>query len=315
MSSLLLFVFSLVFLNVVAGQQTVSVPLKIGDLQYDVTLVPTLEGVQGMASRFCQERHADFAVPMDGNIKSTCVTPVAQYLSEAVIAQRAESQASEAPTIRVPLKLGDKEFAITFVATEMGAGNMARKFCSEQGPSLGFTETTVLEGCVRGLSDYLRDAVRKEVGPPRDNRRPEGQSTVARVSMRVSGQTFDFSWDPTLRSTRDMAVQFCSEHGAQFNVKKDDMESSCVIPVAQYLQQAVESQGVAAPPPANATPIKATIQIDTNTFDFTFIPNAGSARATAAKFCDAYAIKLGILPENYEAGCINVITTTLLKYI
>jgi len=306
------FAFLVVFLYGAAGQQTVSVPLKIGELQYDVTLVPTLEGVQSMASRFCKERHADFAVPMDGNIKSTCVTPVAQYLSEAVIAQRAEAQASEAPAIRVPLKLGDKEFTITFVATEMGAGNMARKFCAEQGPSLGFTEATVLDGCVRGLSEYLRDAVRKEVGVP--------GGTVARVSMRVGGQTFDFSWDPTVRSTRDMAVQFCSEHGAQLNVKKDEMESSCVIPVAQYLQQAGEGQGVAAPPPpplppTNTTPIKATIQIDANTFDFTFLPNSESARATALKFCDAYAVKLGILPENYETGCINVIMTTLLKYI
>ncbi|MBZ4217652.1 hypothetical protein, partial [Klebsiella aerogenes] len=65
-----------------------------------------------MALRFCSERGHEVGV--DGDLKSRCVQPVAQYLSEAVIAQRAEAQASEAPAIRVPLKLGDKEFAITF---------------------------------------------------------------------------------------------------------------------------------------------------------------------------------------------------------
>jgi len=300
-----------------ARSQLLKVPLTIGELRYELSLVPTLEGVQSMANRFCSERHAEFNVELDGNIKNNCVIPVAQYLSEAVIAQRERAEA-EVPAIRVPLKLGDKEFAITFQATEMGAQNMAARFCREQGTSLGLTAPAEVDGCIGRLGAYLRDAVRREVTGTSLTQSSTEVATV-KASLKVGASVFDFTWSPALRSTRDMAQQFCSTHGPSLNVRIPEDLDSCIANVSEYLQQAAEAEmqgqtgrGVAT---ATTAAVTARVQIDANTFEFSFNPDSASARATAIKFCDTYGDKLGVSRENLETGCVAVVTSVLMKYI
>jgi len=302
-----------------ARSQLLKVPLTIGELRYELSIVPTLEGVQSMANRFCSERHAEFNVELDGNIKSNCVIPVAQYLSEAVIAQR--ERAVDVPAIRVPLKLGDKEFAITFQATEMGAQNMAARFCREQGTSLGLTAAAEIEGCIGRLGAYLRDAVRREVTGASLAPSSSEVATV-KVSLKVGTSVFDFTWSPAVRSTRDMAQQFCSTHGPSLNVRIPEDLDSCIANVSEYLQQAAEAEmqgqtgrGVTTTATTATTAVTARVQIDANTFEFSFNPDSASARATAIKFCDTYGDKLGISRDRLETGCVEVVTSVLMKYI
>lgn len=324
MTIIFAFILAAFYSTIALGQSLLSVPVTIGDLQYEVELIPTMEGVRDMAKRFCRERHNDFNVEMDGNFQSNCITPVAEYLADAIEKTNRQLQEREraalaastkAETIRVPLKIADNEYEITFPATEVHARHMAGLFCTERGPSIGVTAANYVDSCLRPIGDYLKDAVRKRVGAPSST-----QSEI-KVSMRVGSQIYDFSWNPAVKSVKDMSVQFCVEHGASFGVKQSNMDSNCVDPVYRYLQEAVESQNAGEAPvaPAPSSPkdelITANIQIDETTFQFKFNPTVQSAKATAVKFCYTYGDRLGLTRENLDTGCIAVILQTLINVV
>jgi hypothetical protein len=290
------------------AEELVTVPLVAGDREYSIQLVPTFEGVQSMAAHFCVERGVEIGVTGDS---LACRASVADYLTRSIISQRVESQHR---SIRVPLKIGSKEFSITLPANQQSAIQMARQFCSEQGASLGFTDANVNSDCVGPLSVYLADAARKEVAPNNS-----AEEALLKVSMRVEGDAYDFAYNPSVRSHRDMALEFCQQHGGAYGVTLDTLPG-CVSQVATYLQQAAATAAAAssekteikaAPAPA---PVTARIQIDDNTFEFKFAPDSASARATAEQFCAKYGPQLGLLPENNE-GCVNVVLTELMRVV
>ena len=288
--------FSAALLAAQGQQGLVSVPLKIGDLEYSVTLQPTAEGVAEMSRRFCAERASEFLddVSADGGLESVCVVPVYNYLENAVMAMK---RPDAPPTLKVPVSIGGTQYEITFPRSDIGAMRMASEFCLKEGTKIGITADTFYDRCLLPLGDYLKTAVRKEA---------EGQ--VIAVTMRVQGKTFEFKWDSRRQDATSMARMFCDQNGKSLGIAPQDTLSKCVAPVANYLTN--NSQQPAKPSqPVTTT---ATLTIGGQTFKFEFEATEASVRATAAKFCTEYGARLGIPEEDLGIKCVNIIATALV---
>jgi hypothetical protein len=60
------------------------------------------------------------------------------------------------------------------------------------------------------------------------------------VPLTVDGNEFSVTFDPFTVSVRDAAGQFCVEKGVTFGITQDTLESGCVTPVANILQEAID---------------------------------------------------------------------------
>ena len=142
----------------VSAQNMITVPLKVGDgLEYEISLLPTVDGVRAISSTFCAERKADFGIT-DANI-DVCLEPVLAYLSqyipaEAAAQQQQQQQQQEAePDMTIPLKVGEQEFDITIQPNADSAVATALSFCQQHGAKFGVTEDTFLENCLNPVGE------------------------------------------------------------------------------------------------------------------------------------------------------------------
>ena len=137
----LLLVALAVVLYVANSQEMVTVPLSVGENTFDIQFVPTEQGVRDITTQFCEQRGADFGITDAANM-DVCTVPVMNNLAQYIKQPESESESeSAAPVaqqqasmpsiseIKVPLKIGESEYEISFEPTAAGASSVAVKFC------------------------------------------------------------------------------------------------------------------------------------------------------------------------------------------
>jgi len=143
-------------------------------------------------------------------------------------------------TVSVPLKLGEREYTLTFPATHDAANEMARKFCKEKGE---VESESGLNMCTQRLSQHLSKSV--------DNEKPRATTTkenifskkeeVIKVSLGIGGKVFDFEFEPDLESTNDAAKKFCVSQLETLNIQMNRLHD-CVQPVEDHLKSIIRER-------------------------------------------------------------------------
>lgn len=302
------------------AQDLIKVPLKVGDdLEYEVNLFPTPEGVASITRQFCMERKADFGIT-EANL-DICTEPVQAYLMKFVPAQP-EPVPEPEPEMSIPLKVGESEFDISFIPTADAAVATAMTFCQQHGASFGVTEETFMDACLNPIGKYLKDAAEKEAGTRQEQRKLNAEADErARqlalepdditVPMKIGELAFNISWNSKRSNAKNMAIKFCSEHSEDIKASFED----CLGPVESHLTVQSEAQIEAQPPIPEENEIrivKAKLAIAGVDYDFRFEPSESDALRVATNFCAESGPALGVAEETMDTQCIKPVLSVLL---
>jgi len=148
--------------SVVQAQEMITVSLKVegSNLEYSISVVPTKDGVQSIAQKFCRERKEDFGITDDNLI--ACLVPVVDYLSQFVPKEPEKAPPRE-EDVSVSLKVSETEFVVSLRPDLEAAFETALAFCQSHGTRFGMTEANFVEECVKPVEEYLKVAVNMEV--------------------------------------------------------------------------------------------------------------------------------------------------------
>jgi len=145
---------------VIQAQEMIDVSFKIGsDLEYVIAMVPTTDGVQAIAQKFCKERKEDFGITEDNLI--ACLVPVVDYLSQ-FISKEPDNPLLREENFSVSLKAAETEFNISMQPTTEAAVATALNFCQQHGSKFGILNSTFEEECVKPVEEYLMEAAETE---------------------------------------------------------------------------------------------------------------------------------------------------------
>ena len=157
-----------------SGRQ-ITIKLRANEKDYEITFQPSAVSIDGVANAFCSEKGEELGVTQQSFPE--CVQQISDYvmgeLQDFVNASAAPAKtqppAPPAGALRLPLKIGDREFAVEFVPQTVTPQQVATQFCVEQGRSLGFTEENVYE-CINPVAAYLANAIeeRTQATKPRE---------------------------------------------------------------------------------------------------------------------------------------------------
>lgn len=329
-----------VLLNVISAQQDlITVPLRVGDeLVYDISFVPTAAGAQDISLRFCRERKSDFGITEE--TIGECVDPVLTYL-KGFVKQAPPPPTPPAPVpprvatepdMSVPLKVGEREFTITYQPTSVAAEATAELFCRDHGPKFGITAATFIEECVSPVFEYLKGAATREAASRATRRRQLSEAEEKarqlalqpddiQVPMKIGEVTYNISWNSQRTNARNMAIKFCTEQGETINASFDDclspVEAHLTTQAAGLLAELAASRS-AAPASSSATEnvliVKATVTVAGRDYEFRFEPSETDALRVARGFCSDNAVQLGATggAQALEAECTRPILGVLM---
>lgn len=311
------------------AQDLITVPLKIGEgLEYEVSLLPTIDGVNQITQMFCAERKGDFGIT-DENIDA-CLEPVHSYLSQYIpaAAKPAAQEVSE-PDMLIPLKVGEQEFEISIQPNADSAVATAITFCQQHGTKFGVTEETFIENCLNPVGEYLKAAAEKEAAVRSDRREKLAEAEArarqlalepddVEVPMKIGDLAYNIGWNSKRTDAKNMAIKFCTEQGDAIGAGFQD----CLGPVEEHLtaQSASQLARRAAPAMDGVTGVdeelrivKAKVEIAGEEFEFRFEPSEADALQVATSFCVDNGSALGVQAETIEVQCIKPILKVLLN--
>lgn len=333
----LLLVALAVVLYVANSQEMVTVPLTVGENTFDIQFVPTEQGVRDITTQFCEQRGADFGITDAANM-DVCTVPVMNNLAQYIKQPESESESeSAAPVaqqqasmpsiseIKVPLKIGESEYEISFEPTAAGASSVAVKFCQEQGSSFGITKENFNEACLIPIEGFLNKAaedntrVKRELQVKQEALAAEEAALASMpddvmVNMQIGEYVFDVAWNSKRTNAKNMAIKFCNEQSAALNIGFED----CVVPVEKHLSESsatqVDPQGEAVQEAAKASTkiVKAKVNVAGKEYEFRFEQSEADALKVATHFCRDQGPALGVKPETADAQCVKPILNTLL---
>ena len=142
--------------SVVQAQEMITVSLKVegSNLEYSISVVPTKDGVQSIAQKFCRERKEDFGITDDNLI--ACLVPVVDYLSQFVPKEPEKAPPREEDvTVTVHMKIGGFVYNIKWDNRRTNINRVATKFCIEQGEYIKAT----FDDCLGPVEAHLMQQV------------------------------------------------------------------------------------------------------------------------------------------------------------
>ena len=150
-----------------SGRQ-ITIKLRANEKDYEITFQPSAVSIDGVANAFCSEKGEELGVTQESFTE--CVRQISDYVmrelqlfvSESSTQASSQSRGPSAGAMRLPLKIGEKEFAVEFLPQEVTPQQVATQFCIEQGRSLGFTEENIQE-CVNPVAAYLARAIEERI--------------------------------------------------------------------------------------------------------------------------------------------------------
>ena len=298
----------------------ITVSLKVGEnLEYDISMVPTMDGVQSIAQKFCQERKEDFGITEENLI--ACLDPVVDYLSQFV-PKEPEKQVPREEDFSVPLKVGDTEFKISLQPNAEAAVATALTFCENHGARFGITEATFMEDCLNPVGEYLKGAAETEAKARAVRRSQLAEAEEAArqlaalpddvtVPMKIGGLTYSLAWNSRRTNARNIAIKFCTEQGEAINASFDD----CLGPVEAHLtQQAalVKQEKQPAPAAEDLRVVKAKVDVAGREYEFRFEPTEVDALRVARGFCTDRGAELGVQAAQAEQQCVRPVLKVLM---
>ena len=169
-----------------SGRQ-ITIKLRANEKDYEITFQPSAVSIDGVANAFCSEKGGELGVTEQSFPE--CVRQISDYImrelqdfvNASTTPARAQPPAPPAGTMRLPLKIGDREFAVEFVPQNVTPQQVATQFCVEQGRSLGFSEENVFE-CINPVAAYLANAIeeRTQARKPKEFQVIDGTSRRSR---------------------------------------------------------------------------------------------------------------------------------------
>ena len=96
---------------VAQAQEMMNVSFKMGpDVEHVIAMIPTTDGVQAVAQKFCEERKEDFGFTEDNLI--ACLVPIVDYLKQFV-PKEPDSLLPREENFSVSFKVAGTEFNIS----------------------------------------------------------------------------------------------------------------------------------------------------------------------------------------------------------
>mmetsp|Transcript_9022 Transcript_9022/g.9069 ORF Transcript_9022/g.9069 Transcript_9022/m.9069 type:complete len:754 (+) Transcript_9022:119-2380(+) len=367
----------------------VLVPLQIGGeggMRYEIRFNPSTVSPAAMASTFCSQQATAIGITADA--MPGCVKSVSEYLYKVLQGQTgvserererqeesvseglkqetsattattttstgAEQQSdsinvSEPVTFQVTVKIGEKEYDISFQPSVVTAEAAAASFCRDEGGSFGITAET-LGDCVRAVSEFLTRALKSRKADPAQEQTAEKEAGAAyektktasdeemvralSVTLSVMGNDYDITFRPEVTSAATAATTFCSERATEFGLIPETLPA-CVGSVRDALAVAMEkelgiksdfvaqtSSDVSTPEktgmeggqtprvPAPATALKVMLSVNEKPYDITFQPNVVTTEAAATSFCRDQGAAFGITPATFS-DCVASVSKFL----
>jgi len=300
--------------------EMVNVSLKVGEnLEYDISMIPTMDGVRSISQKFCQERRGDFGIAEDNLI--ACIEPVMDYLSQYV-PKKPEVPVPQEEDFTVPLKVGETEFKIKLQPNEEAAVATALTFCEDHGARFGITEATFVEDCLNPVGAYLKGAAEAEAKARAGRRAQLAEAEEAArqlaalpddvtIPMKIAGLTYSIAWNSRRTNARNIAIKFCTEQGENINASFDD----CLGPVEAHLTQQAAlllQSKEPAPVAEDLRVVKAKVDVAGREFEFRFEPTEADALRVARGFCSDRGAELGVQAALAEQQCVKPVLKVLM---
>jgi hypothetical protein len=151
-------------------QRNIQVKLKVNEIDFEITFRPSAVTIEEVANAFCTDKGNELGVT-DATYAG-CVDEINKYLLRELVdyvesqTPKAASAASQDKPMRLPMRVGDRDYTVEFVPQRVTAQEIATQFCIEQGASLGFTNESIQE-CIAPIASYLSSAIQMNSSAPK----------------------------------------------------------------------------------------------------------------------------------------------------
>lgn len=137
--------------------KTLSTVLKLNDVDFTVSFFPERpNSVPNVARKLCVDNAEALKLTQE-TIVNDCISPVRDYLQNAVTKWATDK------TVVVPITIDEQTYNIQFMPERQSAVTMARKLCVEQASTFGLTEENIVANCISPVNDVLQNAVKEWV--------------------------------------------------------------------------------------------------------------------------------------------------------
>lgn len=133
------------------------------------------------------------------------------------------------------------------------------------------------------------------------------QGGLIKTTMKVGGALeYEIEFVPTLAGVRAIARKFCDERRADFGITADNLLSSCLDPVVEYLDKVVEQRqsSVGGSNGGKLEEISVPLRIGEDEFLITFTATEEAASEMAVRFCKERGSTFGITDDNFQTDCV-----------
>jgi putative hemolysin len=196
--------------------------------------------------------------------------------------------------VQVRVKIENQAFNVRFEPEKHSAKEMAQQLCTQRASLIGVTEET-LGLCVDKVGTYLQTSVDRWIA-----------EKVVNVPLTVENKTYELQFIPERSTAASIAQKFCVEQGPALGVVAESPESlnTCVQAVGQRVQRHVNDFFL-------EKTLQASVTIDGQTFQLSFLPERHSTVDVAQKLCLDTAATLKLDSEALLATCTEKVSEVL----
>jgi hypothetical protein len=258
----------------------IDVPLTIAGITFNVKFEPEKVTPESMARRLCIEQAATIGFAEEA-LTSGCIEPITRYLQSSVTTWFEEK------TMEVPLTISEQTYRISFIPERDSIASIARRFCTEQAPSIGVPPGS--PACVEPTIRYLQSSVNSWMA-----------DKTLDFPITVNGKSFDMHFLPERETAITLARNLCvNQADAIGGITTENVEEACITPVKSYVQDRVDEWT------AEKT-LEIPLRLNGKSFDLSFIPSRESSERMARKLCVSQADEIGGLTDgNIVESCIQ----------
>lgn len=243
----------------------ITVPLKFGESELQLSFPATHSDADIMARKFCTEK-----VMYNEKQLKECLDVVGSYLKSSVDKhikgsssnkkkssiddedfegnEDNEVGASLAPPKRefltITLQIGYTVYEVEYNFEDQSAIDVASVFCKQNMEKLGITIAS-LQSCVDPVVAQLDTALEKHlIGKERaqelKKRRIASTSSHERVvTLDIGGVNYDLRVNQAIESVEESVIKFCRSKLVEFDLTLDSMKESCVDPICEYVNSII----------------------------------------------------------------------------
>jgi len=215
------------------------------------------------------------------------------------VAKEAEDELS------VQLKVREDEFTLSFPISEVGAEQMAARFCVEKRAifSSAKTEEDLVEQCYVPIGDYLKQSVAKHLGLLPDRK----------AQLNIDGTIHEVEWNSITTTTRQAAMKFCKEDQVCALAVDEQLSRSAAI--SSKLEAKKGNSNKAKEKRVETLRVKVDIGNEKQ-HEFVFENDKKSAYLAAKEYCVAQRASLDDKDKNaFHRLCVKPITDILYRLV